>query len=86
MVMIVLCQARYAHSAMHHHHSAPVSQLHSLVLGEVLPCCGDNYQHRRLVNNRACRARPAVIVRPVTTEDVAVTVNYGEATSERGID
>ena len=69
MVSRVINQAR-------HEQSAPLSQLHSLVLGEVLPCCGDSYHRRRLVNNKACQARPAVIVTPVTTEDVAITVNF----------
>jgi len=58
------------------HHVAPISALHHLVVGEVLPCCGEKYQRRRMVNNRACLARPAVIVRPRTTEDVATTVNF----------
>jgi hypothetical protein len=55
---------------------APISQLHELVLGDVLPCCGEEYQRRRVVNNKACLAKPAVIVRPLTTEDVAITVNF----------
>ena len=61
---------------VHMQHVAPISKLHQLVLGEVLPCCGVEYQRRRMVNNRACIARPAVIVQPVTTEDVAITVNF----------
>ena len=60
----------------HIHHVAPISALHHLVVGEVLPCCGKKYQRMRMVNNRACTARPAVIVRPRTTEDVATTVNF----------
>ena len=63
-------------SIVHLQHVAPISKLHELVLGEVLPCCGQKYQRRRMVNNRACLARPAVIVRPATTEDVAVAVNF----------
>ena len=55
---------------------AYISQLHKLVIGHVLPCCGAEYERRRLVNNKACHARPSVIVRPVTTEDVAVTVIF----------
>ena len=58
------------------HHVAPISALHHLVVGEVLPCCGKKYQRMRMVNNRACLARPAVIVRPRFTEDVATTVNF----------
>ena len=34
------------------------------------------YDQLRTVNNRACVARPAVIVRAATTEDVAVAVNF----------
>ena len=61
---------------VHLQHVAPISKLHQLVLGEVLPCCGEEYKKKRMVNNRACIAKPAVIVRPVTTEDVAITVNF----------
>ena len=60
----------------HLHHHAPLSVLHDLVVGEVLPCCGQKYQRRRLVDNRACTARPDIIVRPAATEDVAITVNF----------
>ena len=60
----------------HMRHTSPISQLHQLVVGEVLPCCGESYQRRRLVNNKACAALPAVIVRPVTTDDVAIVVNF----------
>ena len=55
------------HDDVHMQHVAPISKLHELVLGEVLPCC---------VNNRACIAIPAVMVRPPTTEDVAIVVNF----------
>ena len=61
---------------VHLQHVAPVTELHKLVLGEVLPCCGKKYQRRRMVNNRACVARPAVIVQPRTTEDVSIAVNF----------
>ena len=61
---------------VHHHHHAPVSVLHDLVVGEVIPCCGPRYESRRMVDNRACTARPDIIVRPASTEDVAITVNF----------
>ena len=60
----------------HIHHKAPLSVLHDLVVGEVLPCCGQKYESRRLVDNQACLARPDIIVRPAATEDVAITVNF----------
>ena len=75
-IVIVLCIVGMVISQARYEQSAPLSHLHSLLLGEVLPCCGDGYHRRRLVNNRACQARPAVIVTPVTTEDVAITVNF----------
>jgi len=53
-----------------------VQDLHQLIIGEVLPCCGKKYQQRRLVNNRACIARPAIIVRPYSAEDVAIVVTF----------
>ena len=76
-----------------HQHKAPLSLLHDLVIGDVVPCCGPRslspssslniiiinicrYDQLRTVNNRACVARPAVIVRAATTEDVAVAVNF----------
>ena len=55
-------------------HKAPISQLHRFVVGDVLPCCGESYQKLRLVNNRACINKPAVIVRPATNEDVSIVV------------
>ena len=76
LVIIPLYKDVACHDGVHMQHVAPISKLHELVLGEVLPCCGKKYQHRRLVNNRACTARPAVIVRPRTTEDVAIAVNF----------
>ena len=76
LVIILLCQTLCVEGIVHMQLVAPISQLHKLVLGDVLPCCGEEYQRRRVVNNRACFAKPAVIVRPVTTEDVAITVNF----------
>ncbi|XP_023338544.1 uncharacterized protein LOC111709168 [Eurytemora carolleeae] len=46
------------------------------VSGDVFPCCGSRYQQLRLVNNKACTARPYAIIRPRTTEDVALAVNF----------
>ena len=63
-------------SASAHHHQAPMSLLRDLILGEVIPCCGPRYDELRSVNNRACVSRPEVIVRPATTEDVAIAVNF----------
>ena len=63
-------------SASAYGHEAPMSLLHDLILGEVIPCCGPRYDELRSVNNRACVSRPEVIVRPVTTEDVAIAVNF----------
>ena len=57
-------------------HKAPISQLHRFVVGDVLPCCGESYQKLRLVNNRACINKPAVIVRPATNEDVSIVVKF----------
>ena len=57
-------------------HQAPMSLLRDLILGEVIPCCGPRYDELRSVNNRACVSRPEVIVRPATTEDVAIAVNF----------
>ena len=76
LVIILLCQTLCVEGIVHMQLVAPISQLHKLVLGDVLPCCGEEYQRRRVVNNRACFAKPAVIVRPVTAEDVAITVNF----------
>ena len=78
LVISLLYQAVYADGGVHMQHVAPISKLHKLMLGEVLPCCGEKYQLRRVVNNRACLARPAVIVRPLTTEDVAIAVNFAK--------
>ena len=58
------------------HSRAPVSLLRSMLAGEVVPCCSNRYEVLRTVNNRACLARPAIIVRPLTTEDVAIAVNF----------
>ena len=55
---------------------APVSLLHSLVVGEVVPCCGPRYEALRTVNNKACISRPNIIVVAATTEDVAIAVNF----------
>ena len=63
-------------SASEYHHQAPMSLLRDLILGEAIPCCGPRYDALRSVNNRACVSRPEVIVRPATTEDVAVAVNF----------
>jgi len=63
-------------SSYGHKSSPPIHQLHYEVVGEVLPCCGPAYERRRLVNNRACTAKPYVIVSPSTTEDVAATVGW----------
>ena len=63
-------------SASQYHHQAPLSLLHDLIIGEVIPCCGPRYDELRSVNNRACVSRPEVIVRPATTEDVAIAVNF----------
>ena len=76
LVISLIYHTTCADSIVHLQHMAPISKLHELVLGEVLPCCGQKYQRRRMVNNRACVARPAVIVRPATTEDVAVAVSF----------
>ena len=76
LLISLLYHTACADSIVHLQHVAPISKLYELVLGEVLPCCGQKYQRRRMVNNRACLARPAVIVRPATTEDVAVAVNF----------
>ena len=78
VLMLALCQTVATDQIIHMQHTAPISKLYELVLGEVLPCCGQKYQRRRLVNNRACTARPAVIIRPATTEDVAVAVNFAK--------
>ena len=78
LVISLMYQKVGGYGGSHILHMAPISKLHELVLGEVLPCCGAKYQRRRLVNNRACLARPAVIVRPVTTEDVAISVNFAK--------
>ena len=59
-----------------HQHPAPMSLLHELTIGEVIPCCGQRYEQLRKVNNQACVSRPRVIVLPVTTEDVAIAVNF----------
>merc|ERR1719320_811485 len=50
-----------------------------------MPCCGKKYQRMRMVNNRACTARPAVIVRPRSTEDVATTVNNRACTARPAV-
>ena len=63
-------------SASAYDHQAPMSLLRDLILGEVIPCCGPRYDQLRSVNNRACVSRPEVIVRPATTEDVAIAVNF----------
>ena len=78
LLISLLYHTACADSIVHLQHVAPISKLHELVLGEVLPCCGEEYQRRRVVNNRACLARPAVIVRPLTTEDVAIAVNFAK--------
>jgi hypothetical protein len=62
-VISLLYQDVFGDDDVHIKNVAPISRLHELVLGEVLSCCGKKYQRRRLVNNRACIARPAVIVR-----------------------
>ena len=59
-----------------HQHPVPMSLLHELTIGEVIPCCGQRYEQLRKVNNQACVSRPRVIVLPVTTEDVAIAVNF----------
>ena len=76
LLVIPLYEDVACHDGVHMQHVAPISMLHELVLGEVLPCCGKKYERRRMVNNRAFTAIPAVIVRPRTTEDVAIVVNF----------
>ena len=76
LVIILLCQTLCVEGIVHMQLVAPISQLHELVLGDVVPCCDEEYQCRRVVNNRACLAKPAFIVRPLTAEDVAITVNF----------
>ena len=53
-----------------------MSLLHSLVIGEVVPCCGPRYEALRTVNNKACISRPNIIVVAATTEDAAIAVNF----------
>jgi len=55
---------------------APLSILYKQISGSVLACCGEEYERRRQVNNRACLARPYVIIRPINTQDVARTVSF----------
>ena len=76
LVISLMYRCVSGNGGVHMQQVAPISKLHQLVLGKVLPCCGVEYEKRRVVNNRACIARPAVIVQPVTTEDVAIVVNF----------
>ena len=86
LVILLLSKAMPVHSIVHIQHVAPISQLHRLVIGLVLPCCGEEYERRRLVNNKACQARPAVIVRPATSEDVAITISFARRATSNYLD
>ena len=75
-VLVLVTILRYVTADYGQHQPAPMSLLHELTIGEVIPCCGPRYQELRTVNNQACVSRPQVIVLPVTTEDVAIAVNF----------
>ena len=75
LFLLMLCITELV-SGLQDQQGISLSHLRQQMTGEVLPCCGERYQRRRIVNNRACVARPLVILRPRSAEDVAVGIDF----------